>query len=267
MSANLLLHPNLDITKASAGAAYPKIIHPATQNWIDQIYNPIHRLRSVTTKNLLEFAKQGRPGFHLRGDPYSPFPAASLRPHEVKPKKAKGLTLGEIDCPGLFWVHLHIKLSQFFQEPSICRLDKPIPSLKAIYEDNQVVGIPGIVKVLIFASASDFLGTLQHFIHLVEIDITEQGRNHPSLRNPSFATSFQNKVQQRHHPSIVDSFGYLLEEQVMPNMIKVGLEVHINDLGFVSYHCLGYQVYGRLGSPLGSISIRPCLEVRFKDRL
>ena len=195
------------------------------------------------------------------------FPAG-FRPPEVKPKKAKGLTLGEIDYPGLFRVYLHIKLSQFFQKPLICRLDKPIPSLKAINEDNQVIGISGIVDVvLIFAPASDFLGPLQHFIHLVEIEIAEQGRDHPSLRNPSFAASFQNKLQQRHHPRIVDSFGYLLEKQVMPNMIKVGLEVHIDDLGFVAHHCLGYQVDCRLGSPLGSISIRPRLEIRLKDRL
>jgi hypothetical protein len=92
----------------------------------------------MTTKNLLEFAKQGRPGFHLRGDPYSPFPAAGLKPPKVKPKKAKGLTLGEINYPGLFWIHLHIKLSQFLQEPVIYCLDKPIPSLKAVHEDNQV---------------------------------------------------------------------------------------------------------------------------------
>ena len=105
MSANLLLHPIPDVTKALAGTAYPKIIHPATQDWIDQIYNPIHRLRSVATKNLFELAKQGRQGFHLRCDPYSPFPAASLRPPKVKPKKAKNLTGGEIDYPGLLWVH------------------------------------------------------------------------------------------------------------------------------------------------------------------
>jgi hypothetical protein len=119
VSANLLLHPILDITKASAGAADPKIIHPASQDWIDQVYDPIHRLRSVATKNLLEFAEQGRPGFHLWGDPHSPFAAAAFRPPEVKPKKAKGLTLGEIDYPGLFRVYLHIKLSQFFQESSV----------------------------------------------------------------------------------------------------------------------------------------------------
>jgi hypothetical protein len=90
----------------------------------------------VATKNLLEFAKQGRPGFHLRGDPYSPFAAAAFRPPEVKPKKAKGLTLGEINYPGLFRVYLHIQLSQFFQESSIGCLSKPIPSPKAVHEDN-----------------------------------------------------------------------------------------------------------------------------------
>jgi hypothetical protein len=75
----------------------------------------------------------------------------------------------------------------------------------------------------------------------------------------STAASFQNKLQQRHHPRIVDSFGYLLEKQVMPNLIKAGLEIHIDDSGFVLDHCLGYQVDCRLGSPLGSIAIRPSL--------
>jgi hypothetical protein len=45
MSPDLLFHPILNIPKAPAGIPNPKVIHPSTQNRIDQVDNPIYRLR------------------------------------------------------------------------------------------------------------------------------------------------------------------------------------------------------------------------------
>jgi hypothetical protein len=42
MSPNLLLHPVLD-PKTPAGVSDPKVIHPPSQDRIDQVYSPIYR--------------------------------------------------------------------------------------------------------------------------------------------------------------------------------------------------------------------------------
>ena len=44
MMSDLLFHPVFDITKALAGIANPKVVHPSPEHWVDQIYHPINRL-------------------------------------------------------------------------------------------------------------------------------------------------------------------------------------------------------------------------------
>jgi len=103
VSANLLLHPILDITKDQAGAVDPKIIHLASQDWIDQVYDPIHLLRSVATKNLLEFAKQGRAFESFRVDVIEEFGKVVW----VAPQLG-GQVIGELDGPlGMAILHHH----------------------------------------------------------------------------------------------------------------------------------------------------------------
>ena len=44
-----------------------------------------------------------------------------------------------------------------------------------------VVGKTGVLQVRVLASPGDFLGSLQHLIDLVEVQVTEQGGEHPAL--------------------------------------------------------------------------------------
>ena len=45
--ADLFLHPILNKAKSATGVANPKVIHPATKNWVNQIDYPIYGLRYV----------------------------------------------------------------------------------------------------------------------------------------------------------------------------------------------------------------------------
>jgi hypothetical protein len=53
----------------------------------------------------------------------------------------------------------------------------------------------------------------------------------------------------------------------MLHVVKVGGEIQINDARLLFDDRSGYPGYGFMRSPLRSISKRPCLEVRFEDRL
>jgi hypothetical protein len=89
MSPDLLFHPVLDIPKAAAGVSNPKVVHPSSQDRINQIYNPIYRLRVESTKHFLEFSEQGSSGLHPWRDPNSPLPSPGSNPPKGKPKKTE----------------------------------------------------------------------------------------------------------------------------------------------------------------------------------
>jgi hypothetical protein len=54
-------------------------------------------------------------------------------------------------------------------------------------QDHQVVSEPRIFDIGVLAVACDFPRSLQHFVHLIEVEITEQGRDHAALRNALLA--------------------------------------------------------------------------------
>src|SRR6266849_1272337 len=53
----------------------------------------------------------------------------------------------------------------------------------------------------------------------------------------------------------------------MLNVLEVGPQVHVNDSRLALHDCLCHSVYRLMRCPFRSISIRPRLEISFKDRL
>ncbi len=53
----------------------------------------------------------------------------------------------------------------------------------------------------------------------------------------------------------------------MLHVIEIGAEIQINDARLLLDNPLGYPGYSFVRCPLGSVSIRPWLEIRFEDRL
>jgi hypothetical protein len=115
VSPDLPLHPILNIAKAWTGVPDPKIIHPASQNGIDQGYHPTHGLGVEATKHFLEFPKKSRPGLLSWPEPNSPSPPSGFSYPEVEAQKAEGLVPGQIYHPSFIRVYLYLKLMQFLQ--------------------------------------------------------------------------------------------------------------------------------------------------------
>src|SRR6266567_5353028 len=103
---------------------------------------------------------------------------------------------------------------------------------------HTIIGKPGVLDFHPPPLTSDFLRPFQHLVHLVEIEIAEQGRNHPALRNTLLPRRFQQQFEQPHNLGVVHSACHLLQYEGMSNRIEVGTQVEINDIGHVPHNCL-----------------------------
>src|ERR1700722_15886511 len=65
IAPDLLLRPVFHEAEALAGVSHRKVVHPTAQHRVDQLHDPVNRLRLVAAENILELAKQRRPLFEL----------------------------------------------------------------------------------------------------------------------------------------------------------------------------------------------------------
>src|SRR5208337_490167 len=56
MAPDLLLHPVFHEAEALAGVSHRKVVHPTAQHRVDQLHDPINRLRWVAAEHILELA-------------------------------------------------------------------------------------------------------------------------------------------------------------------------------------------------------------------
>ena len=58
---------------------------------------------------------------------------------------------------------------------------------------------------------------------------------------------------------------HLRKQDIVPNVIEVGLQIHVQHPGFVLHNGLSYSVNRLMSGPLRAIAIGPLLEVRLED--
>src|SRR5207237_577137 len=183
VAPNLLLHPVSDIRETPAGVADRKVVHPAAQNGIDLLDQLLHGLRAISSEDQLELAQQCRPLLASRRRQRHPSSPPTADATELKPQKSETLSLLKIHLPALLLVHLNLQLGQLLPQSLFHRLAKPRLPRMSVDQDHQIIGKPGVLDFHPPPLTSDFLRPFQHLVHLVEIEIAEQGRNHPALRN------------------------------------------------------------------------------------
>src|SRR5271155_3854849 len=106
----------------------------------------------------------------------------------------------------------------------------------------------------------------QHSLHLIEVEIAEQRRNHTALGNSLPPSRLEDQAEESHHFGILYPPGHLLEQQIVLHIIEVGLQVKINDERLLLHDRLVDSKYRFLRCPSRSISIRSRLEIGFEDR-
>src|SRR5438067_1718159 len=97
MPAHLLLDPVADVGKAPTRMARPEVVHPAPQNGIDLLDDPLNRLGPRALEKFLELPQQCRALFQLRRVLRPPRAAHTAHTAEIKPEESKALPHGEVD--------------------------------------------------------------------------------------------------------------------------------------------------------------------------
>ena len=67
-----------------------------------------------------------------------------------------------------------------------------------------------------------------------------------------------------HDVLIVDPLSHFLQQPVMPDIVKVGSQIKVEDPRLPLSYCSSHSLDRVMCCPLGPISIRPRLEVRWK---
>ena len=139
----------------------------------------------MAAEHLLERAQQRRPLFHPRGAKRHPSVSPTANPTKVKAEKSEALALRKVHPPSLLLVHLDLERRQFLSKSPFDRRPKPALARMSVHQDHQIIGEPGVLDIRPPLNTSDLLRALQHRVHLVEVDVTEQRRNHAPLRIPA----------------------------------------------------------------------------------
>src|SRR5437763_17115349 len=69
-----------------------------------------------------------------------------------------------------------------------------------------------------------------------------------------------------HDVLVVDPLSYFLQQPVMPDIVKVGSQIKVEDPRLPLSYCSSHSLDRVMCCPLGPISIRPRLEVRLEHR-
>src|SRR6516164_9180528 len=92
LAPDLLLHPILDEAEALTGVPNREVVHPSSQQRIDQVYHPFDRLRPVSAEHLFELSHQCRPLFELGRVMRPPRPPSTAEVAEVEAQKSEAFT-------------------------------------------------------------------------------------------------------------------------------------------------------------------------------
>src|SRR5262249_31221523 len=262
---HLLLHPVLDEAEAPARIPDRKVPDPAAQDRVDEGHHPSHGLRLKAPEDVPELLQQRRPLLQLGGVVGPPRALATAHPAELEAQEAEAFPFAQVHYPTLRLVDLDVELGQFLTQPLVHRPEQPVMSCEGVHQDDQVIGVARVLDVRVLAVASGLLGLLQHLVHLVEVEVTEQGGDHPALRDAFLPGRLQHHLEQVEHVAIAHPLRHLRQQQVMPHVVEVGPQIDIDDARLALDDGLGDPLHRLMGCPPWSVAKRPRLEVGLED--
>src|SRR5208337_255546 len=135
-----------------------------------------------------------------------------------------------------------------------------------VHQDHQIVRKSCILDGGVSLVAGGLARLFQHLVYLIEVEITEQRRDHTSLRNSFLPGRLEDHLEKPHHLIVSDSLRDLREQQIMLNAVKVGAQIKIDDAGLLPDDGLGHAAYRFMGRSLRSVSVRSRLKISFENR-
>src|SRR3984893_1909461 len=210
MSPNLLLYPVSDKRQAFTRIAYGKVVHPTAKDRVDLLDHPLHRLADILSEDLLQLGQQRRPFLHLRRVVGSPLPVTPQNAAIFKAQESEASSLCQIDVVALFVVYLHFEFDQFLPQSLFHRPCQPVMLRMGVDQYHHVIRKPCVLNMGIWLPSGGLNRLLQHPIHLIEIEVTEQRRDHSTLGNSLLPSRLQDYLEQPHHIIILDTSSHFL---------------------------------------------------------
>ena len=133
--------------------------------------------------------------------------------------------------------------------------------------DHQIIGDAAGREGRVLATSRHLRGPCEPAIDLCEVEIASQRPEHIALGHALGARVLQEQLEEAPHVRIIDPLCSLRPQAVMPEVGEGGLQVNVEDAGLLGHERFRYPCNGSMGAPLGAVALRPCLEVRFDDRL
>jgi len=87
-------------------------------------------------------------------------------------------------------------------------------------QDHQIIGKTCVLDAGVLAVTRGLSRSLQHFVHLVEVEIAEQWRNHPALRDATSTVGLEHQLQQMQHVRVIHPLCYFGQEPIMSDVVK-----------------------------------------------
>src|ERR1700730_12803310 len=139
VAPDLLFHPVFNEAEALAGISHRKVCHPTAKHWIDQLNDPIQRLRLVAAEYVLEFPQQRRSFLELRCVLRTPHATTTANASEIETQEAEALASTEVYVSTLLFINLDLQFSQLLPKPSLYRPHQPSMSRVGVYQDHQII--------------------------------------------------------------------------------------------------------------------------------
>ena len=149
-----------------------------------------------------------------------PRPPSTAEVAEVEAQKSEAFTSLKVDHAALFIIDFNLQLAEFLAKSSLHRPNQPVVSLIGVDQNHQIVSEPRIFDIGVFAIAGDLPRSLQHSIHLIEVEVTEQGRDYSALWNALLARSLQHNLQKMHDVRVVYPLRHFRQQPVVPDIVK-----------------------------------------------
>src|SRR5262249_41825744 len=111
---------------------------------------------------------------------------ATAHPPEVKAEKAEPFPFLQIHSSTFLFIHFHFELRKFLPQSFLHGRSQPTLFRVGAHQYHQIIGESSILDHRESAVARHFPRPLQHLVHLIEIEITEQRRSHAPYTKGNF---------------------------------------------------------------------------------
>src|ERR1700730_9740812 len=174
VAPDLLFHPVFNEAEALTGVSHRKVSHPTAKHWIDQLNDPIQRLRLVAAEYILELPQQRRSFLELGCVLRTPHATTTANASEVETQEAEAFASTEVYVSTLLFVNLDLQFSQLLPKPFLNRPQQPVMSWVGVNQDHQIIRKSCVLDVGVLAEARGLFRPFQHPVSLGEVQVTEQ---------------------------------------------------------------------------------------------